>query len=79
MVEGGNDSPRLLAFTAAATNVALLPFAVGLGVETSIAGVVIIVPAAGIVLGCLARRSHSRCGVARNGCGVSACGAKAAR
>jgi hypothetical protein len=51
IVESGYDTPRLLACTAIFASVALLPFALGLGIEAYVAGIVVLGQAVGIVLG----------------------------
>ncbi len=54
IVEDGYDTPRVLAFTTTLASVALLPFAIGLGIEAYVAGVVVLGRGAGIALGVVA-------------------------
>lgn len=51
IVEAGNDTPRLVGYTGRIAALALLPFALGIGVEAYIAGLIVIGDAAAVVLG----------------------------
>jgi len=51
IVEKGNDTPRLIAFTGGIASFALLPFAVGLGIEAYVAGLLVLGGTPAIVLG----------------------------
>ena len=53
IVERGHDTLRLIAFTGRAAALALLPFAIGIGVEAYIAGLVVFGEGAAIALGLL--------------------------
>jgi hypothetical protein len=53
IVERGHDTPRLIASTGRAASLALLPFAVGIGVEVYIAGLVVLGEGPAIALGLL--------------------------
>lgn len=51
IVERGNDSPRLIAFTSRIATVALLPFAVVIGVDVYLAATVVLDPSAALSAG----------------------------
>ena len=53
IVERGHDTLRLIAFTGRAAALALLPFAIGIGVEAYVAGLVVFGEGAAIALGLL--------------------------
>jgi hypothetical protein len=53
IVEGGNDTRRLLAFTGRIAALALLPFAIGIGLDAYVAGLVVIGMPAAVALGVL--------------------------
>src|SRR5438477_13096828 len=51
IVERGNDSPRVVAFTSRIATVALLPFAVGMGLHVYLAAAVVLGTAAALPAG----------------------------
>ena len=51
IVEGGNDSPRVPQFTNLIASLALLPFALGMGIDVYVASNVVLGPALAIVAG----------------------------
>jgi hypothetical protein len=53
IVERGHDTRRLIAFTGRAASLALLPFAIGIGIEVYIAGLVVLGEGIAIALGLL--------------------------
>ncbi len=53
IVEAGNDSPRLIAYTGRIASFALLPFAVGIGVEVYVASLFVLSQSVAVVLGAI--------------------------
>jgi hypothetical protein len=53
IAEAGHDTPRLIAFTGRIAALALLPFAIGIGLEVFIAGLVVVGDTAALALGAL--------------------------
>ncbi|HEY1291936.1 MAG TPA: DUF6328 family protein [Chloroflexota bacterium] len=53
IVENGNDTQRLVVYTGRVATLALLPFAIGIGLEAYIAGLVVIGAPAAVALGVL--------------------------
>ena len=53
IVDGGHDTTRLIAFTGRAASLALLPFAIGIGVEAFVAGLVVLGDGPALALGLL--------------------------
>src|SRR5579859_6420381 len=51
IVERGNDSPRVITFTSRIATVALLPFAIGMGMDVYLAAWVVLAPSAGLAAG----------------------------
>ena len=51
IVERGNDSPRLIDFTGRIASFALLPFALGIGLDVYVVGLVVLNPTAAVALG----------------------------